>query len=433
MSLAETRGRCPTSRERISPGTPQSSTCKASFLRYLINSPDSGAEFSNAARFFTSPRPSTKDGCETNSSAFGLTGGSAAFSVKHSSTHEHARKESISGDDTEARHRLEAEAIILPDRPLRVSDLDQSAQISSWIKKPLYYTHHRRENYEQLSQAIRLPPTQRHVNFTASEGASWDCIADNAFQASQKLLRRHGTMVVLLYCVSCNPFHLGDIDVLKRARASLETLKRVCVVGALVVPLSDAALRDAGTQEDRRLPFTLRRDLARNVLKGAQQDDWVIVDTCLGVAEDQTRSEGCMNNVVGSIAPFVSVYARGRLHSREHDIRVVEVHAQDSIEGSTAGRPFDQLHVHSDKAATNPVYGPHGVKPGLAAVGTLVVDVPKSAQCDDLVWSAVKNPRDRTLLNALERFCGPMGARMIAHWASRKPSVKRGKSKLLSS
>jgi len=344
--------------------------------------------------------------------------------VKPPSALDPSRAEGVIVDDSEA--------IILPERPLRVSDLDQSEQISSWNKKPLYYTHHLKKDYEQLSQVIRLPPTQRHVNFTASEGASWDCIADNAFQGSQKLLRQHGTMVVLLCCVPCNPFHLGDVDVLKRARSSLETLKNVCVVGALVVPSSDAALRDRGAGEDRRLPFILRRDLARNVLKGAQQDKWVVVDTCLGTAEDQIRSEGCMQKVDGSIAPFVSVYARGRLHSKGHDIRVVEVRSQDPIEGSTAGRRFDQLHVNASKVASNPVYGPHGVKPGLAAVGTLVVDVPKNAQCDDLVWSAVKNPRDRTLLNALERFCGPAGARMIAHWASGQSKLKSRKTKLLS-
>jgi len=403
---------------------PGNSTSKSTFLRYLIHSsPSSTAEFSNAARFYTSPRPSTTDG-ETDSSAFGLTGGSAVFFAKSPPTIDSCRIEGVVVDDSEA--------IILPERPLRVADLDQSEQISSWIKKPLYYTHHRKENYEQLSQVIRLPPAQRHVHFTASEGALWDCIADNAFQASQKLSRRHGTMVVLLYCVPANPFHLGDVDVLKRAKASLEALDRVCVVGALVVPFSDAALRDAGAGEDRRLPFTLRRDLARNVLKGAQQESWVVVDTCLGTAEDQARSEGCMQSVAGSIAPFVSVYARGRLHSKEHDIRVVEVRAQDSIEGSAAGRPFDQLHVNSGKVASNPVYGSHGVKPGLAAVGTLVVDVPKSAQCSDLVWSAVKNPRDRMLLNALERFCGATSARMIALWASQRSTAKGRKTKMLS-
>lgn len=312
------------------------------------------------------------------------------------------------------------------DRPLKVADLDQKEQAESWIKRPLYYTHHRKAKHEQLSQVIRLPPMHRYVQFTASEGASWDCIADNAFHASQKAPGKRLTIVVLLYCVPCNPFHLGDVDALKRARVSLDTLKDVAVVGALVVPFSDEAMKERGTSEDRRLPFTLRRDLTRNVLQTAQQDDWVVVDTCLGTALDQTRPEGCMQQVSGSIAPFVSVYAKARLHGREHSIRVVEVRSEDPIEGSSVGQPFDQLHVSPSKSASSPSHGPAGVQPGLASVGTLVVDVPKQSRCDHLIWCAVKQPQDRTQFQTMERFCGTSGARMIADWSNKRRHGKRG-------
>jgi len=193
----------------------------------------------------------------------------------------------------------------------KVSDLDQSVseQMASWIKKPLYYTHHRKPGRAQLSQELRLPSMHGHVQFSASEGASWECIADNAFIASQKFPGKRLTIVVLLYCHACNPFHLGDVDVLKRARASLDTLTDVAVVGALVVPISDEAMKERGTSEDRRLPFTLRRDLTRTVLETAKQDSWVVVDTCLGTATDQARAEGCMQHIAGSIAPYVSIYA----------------------------------------------------------------------------------------------------------------------------
>jgi hypothetical protein len=270
----------------------------------------------------------------------------------------------------------------------------------------------------------------RHVQFTASEGASWDCIADSALVATQKSPKKRLTIVVLLYCIPCNPFHLGDLDVLKRARASLDALSDVAVVGALVVPTSDESLRERGTTEDRRLPFLLRRDLTRTVLQAAQQDSWVVVDTCLGTAPDQARSEGCMQHVAGSIAPFVSVYARGRLHSRQHDIRVVEVRSEDPIEGSRAGRAIDELHVSPSKLASSPRHGPVDEKPGLDTVGTLVVDVPKQSQCDDLIWCAVKQPQDRQLFQALERLCGANGARMIADWSNKRSSTRRGKAKL---
>jgi len=319
------------------------------------------------------------------------------------------------------------------DQPLKVTDLDQSDQAASWIKKPLYYTHHRKPNREQLTQELRLPAMHRHVQFSASEGASWECIADNAFVASQKSPGKRLTIVVLLYCLPCNPFHLGDVDVLKRARASLDTLTDVTVVGALVVPLSDEALKEQGTPEDRRLPFALRRDLTRTVLQTAQQDSWVVVDTCLGTASDQTRTEGCMQNVAGSIAPFVSIYARGRLHGREHDIRVVEVQCQDPIEGSRASQPYDQLHIGPGRSARNQglSHGPDGVKPGLAAIGTLVVDVPKQSQCDDLIRNAVKQPQDRQFFQAVERFCGLSGAKMIADWSNKRSNGERGRKSLI--
>jgi hypothetical protein len=272
----------------------------------------------------------------------------------------------------------------------------------------------------------------QQVQFTASEGASWEGIAENAFLASQKAPGRHLTIVVLLYCMPCNPFHMGDVDVLKRAKASLDTFSDVAVVGALVVPCSAETLKIRGTSEDRRLPFELRRDLTRTVLRDAQQDDWVVVDTCLGTASDQTGTHvGCMQKVPGSIAPFVSVYARGRLHGRQHDIRVLEVRCEDPIEGSSIGRPFDQLHVSPGKSGTNPTHGPGSEKPGLASVRELVVDVPKQSQCDDLIWCAVKQPLDRQLYFAMERLCGANGARMIEKWATRASTSPQRRNNLM--
>lgn len=319
----------------------------------------------------------------------------------------------------------------LPDRPVQVSDLDQSEQKASWVKKPLYYTHHRKPNHEQLSQVIRLPPMYQEVQFTASEGACWDRIAENVLQASQKHPAKRLSIVVLLYCFPCNPFHMGDVGTLKRAKASLSTLKDVVVVGALVVPFSDQALKERGVPEDRRLPFTLRRDITRNVLKSAQQDDWVIVDTCLDSASDEARSEGCMQNVAGSIAPFVSIYARGRLHGRNHEIRVVEMRCEDPIETMRTGQSIDQVHVGPDKSERAPSHGPLGEKLDLGSVGTLVVDVPKQSQCDHLIWCTVKQPQEKQLYSALERFCGTSAARMIADWANKRPSTKIRKTKLI--
>jgi len=337
---------------------------------------------------------------------------------------------SSAGNTDAADLLMASESPALSERPLRVSDLDQSEQTESWIKKPLYYTHHRKPKHEQLSQVIHLPPMQRNWRFKASEGASWDCIAENAFQAMQLRPETHMHVIVLLYCVPCNPFHLGDVDVLKRARASLEALPDVAVIGALVVPTGEATMRENGVLEDRRLPYALRRDLARCVLKAAEQTSWVIVDTCL---------EGCMKNVPGSIAPFLSVYARGRLHGRGYETRIVEVKAEDPItgSGSRGARPFDHFHVSPVTfrggvgQSTSEELSKHAVqKVTLDAVGTLIVDVPKQTQCDDLIWSAVKSPQEKQHYATLERFCGTGGARLIMDWANSK-GLTRGKTKLL--
>lgn len=339
-----------------------------------------------------------------------------------------------SGRESSARNHEDQEWLTataaLSERPLRVSDLDQSEQFESWIKKPLYYTHHRKPKDEQLSQVIHLPPMQRNWRFKASEGASWECIAENAIQATQARPRVHLHAIVLLYSVPCNPFHFGDVDVLKRARVSLEDLPNVCVIGALVVPPSDATMRERGVSEDRRLSYALRRDLARCVLRAAEQTSWVIVDTCL---------EGCMKNVPGSIAPYVSVYARGRLHGQGYETRVVEVKAEDPImgSGSRGARPFDHFHIGPgnflggvDQSASEEPSEHAAQKVKLDAVGTLIVDVPKQVYCDDLIWSAVKSPQVKQHYTTLERFCGTEGARLIMDWATSK-GFTRGKTKLL--
>lgn len=307
-------------------------------------------------------------------------------------------------------------------RPVQVSELDRREQTESWIKRPLYYTHHRKPKSEQLSQMIRLPEMQRSCRFKASGGASsWDSIAENAFQAMELHpldIKKHINVVILLYCVPCNPFHLGDIDVLKIAKTSLEALPDVYVVGALVVPCSDAALRDKGIAEDRLLPYALRRDLACCVLDEAGHKSWTIVDTCM---------EGCMKDVPGSIAPFVSVYARGRLHHRGYETRLVEVRAEDPVTGSGSRdtRPFDHFHVSPGSSRGGNYAGQElrsraGQQVTLDAIGTLIVDLPKQTQCDDLIWSSVRSPEKKEYCATLERFCGARGAQLIAEWAKNR-------------
>lgn len=306
--------------------------------------------------------------------------------------------------------------------PLRVSDLDQSEQTESWIRRPMYYTHHLKPEREQLSQVIQLPPTQRCHRFKASAGASWEPLADNATVAAQKHPLHHITATVLLCVMPCNPFHLGEIDCLKRAKAAIEAFPHVAVIGALIVPHSDADLRQRGVTDDRRLPFALRRALARSVIEAAGQENWVIVDSCL---------EGCMQHVPGSIAPFVSVYARGRLHGSHYDVRVVELRTEDPVEGPVGCRPFGHLRVAPHTGGDAAPHISQGLT--LGAVSTVVVDAPKQSQCDDLLWSAVRNPQDRSLLVSLERLCGAAGAKLIAEWAKERGKFMRGKSTLLAS
>jgi len=180
-------------------------------------------------------------------------------------------------------------------------------------------------------QDFRFP---RHVEiprYRAGEGApGWDMIAENAAATDFSKLQRPTSMlqsgwapaegIIILYCQPCNPFHLGDVDVLMRARTALNALPHVAVLGAIVVPWSDDALRQCNVSDQRRLPFALRRSAASNVIKCAEQDGWIAIDPCM---------EGSMKGATDSLVPYIRDYARCKLNRCGWEVRVTEICAQD--------------------------------------------------------------------------------------------------------
>ena len=56
---------------------------------------------------------------------------------------------------------------------------------------------------------------------------------------------------------------MDDVAVLRNARAAVELLPKFEVAGAMVVPYSDATLRERGVPEQRRMPFAVRQAFAK--------------------------------------------------------------------------------------------------------------------------------------------------------------------------
>lgn len=312
---------------------------------------------------------------------------------------------------------------------MQVSDLDWSLATESWLKQPIYFSYQAKPNCEHLVQNINLPPMHRGHRFRADEGASWDCIAENAIQATHKhydkeymdKARTYGAetksilVIVLLYASRCNPFTLMDLDVLRRARSALEDgYTKVAVAGAVVVPCSDSALAKSGAhgrQSGRHLDFPLRVEVAREVIASARESKWVLVDSCM---------EGCLRRTPGKVSPYVAVYAKGRLHNAHYEPRVLEVCAEDVHETRPkAERAFGRLYV-------DPVERP-SVRPPLDSVVAVQVAVPKQSLCNELLEDALRKPTDVNNFATLDRFCGKASARLIHdRFRMRLGQIRRG-------
>jgi len=273
-------------------------------------------------------------------------------------------------------------------------------------------------------QDFRFPRNVEVPRYRAGEGAlGWDMITENAattdFAKLQQPISGHQSDcdfapaegIVILYCQPCNPFHLGDVDVLVRARKALNALPHVAVLGALVVPWSDDALRQCNVSDQRRLPFAVRRSAASDILRIAEQDGWIAVDPCM---------EGSMKGATGSLVPYIRDYARCKLSRGNWEVRVLEVCAQDPRDCPSSITRGNNMRVpvacYGKKRRGQGASPPAGF---LGLEGAVVVDVPKQEHFNDLLQCAVAQAHDSSWHIILERACGSKPACLIRDWATR--------------
>eukprot|EP00927_Polykrikos_kofoidii_P051489 TRINITY_DN45281_c0_g1_i1.p1 TRINITY_DN45281_c0_g1~~TRINITY_DN45281_c0_g1_i1.p1 ORF type:complete len:433 (+),score=83.18 TRINITY_DN45281_c0_g1_i1:133-1299(+) len=130
------------------------------------------------------------------------------------------------------------------------------------------------------------------------------------------------TGVVLFYCTACNPFLLVEIDALRQARNVVDALPTTVVLGALVVPHSDATLREDGVDAARHLSFSDRVTLASMTIAAAGDDSWICVEPC---------SDGCLAGCTLPVGPIIQVYAKCRLGGPVVEPRMLEVVIEDPV------------------------------------------------------------------------------------------------------
>lgn len=205
----------------------------------------------------------------------------------------------------------------------------------NWLERP---------SETPVEDKLQVPKTEPARVFQAGDGANWEALASNAQEAALKLRRaaeassssqRHAarlntsstekailTGAILVYYTSANPLHLCEIDALRQAKVTLETMSQVAVVGAIVMPHADSYLTDRFVEDTRRLKFNDRLTLARMVISAAEEDSWILVDPCM---------EGCLKGHDGKVTPLITTYAKGRLRSPVLDPRVLQVVLEDPV------------------------------------------------------------------------------------------------------
>lgn len=185
-----------------------------------------------------------------------------------------------------------------------------------------------------------------NYRYKGAESGIWDIIQERALQEIQsrrtkalqklyyeKLASKPGglisaftdmTIVILVLSAPCNPLHLGEVDVLKRAKVALEVFSGVSVVAAVVVPHASKTLRAAETAgEIRHFPFHVRMNVAKAVIKASGEDSWIMIDGC---------QEGCLAGAPGDLLGYLREYAKSRLYEKgSAQPLLVEVLSEDSL------------------------------------------------------------------------------------------------------
>jgi len=313
------------------------------------------------------------------------------------------------------------------------------ADFGSITKRPLVSSMEMSTGGDSDNNSFHIPAPGKYerVRYRAIEGPLWDVFAENAHAAAARLdlkvpqksinallkdakkssnkayvgymptdarnvpAVKAVTMCVLLYSAPCNPFHMGDIEVLRKAKEAVEQLPKCEVAGVMVLPHSDGKLKERNIKDKRRMPFALRQAIARSVINFAGESKWIVVDCCMQVG-------GSLDNAPDRPSTYIGEYARSRLQDTRWDVRVIEVRCEDPADVSESMRPLNDFFV-----------GPHGVSEGatLGAQSTVLVGMPKQSFCDELLANAVVQAPSQAVAVVLERLCGPTAASMISEWA----------------
>eukprot|EP00929_Paragymnodinium_shiwhaense_P052539 TRINITY_DN26317_c0_g1_i1.p1 TRINITY_DN26317_c0_g1~~TRINITY_DN26317_c0_g1_i1.p1 ORF type:complete len:496 (+),score=85.91 TRINITY_DN26317_c0_g1_i1:103-1590(+) len=322
---------------------------------------------------------------------------------------------------------------------------------------------------------VNLPPAPLVRTFQAGEGACWEIMADVAMAkslmcgkvevdgkggfGSRTSLTRGITGVVLVYFASCNPIFLCELDALRHARATVDTIPDTAVLGTLIVPQSDRYLQRQGLDPERIMPFPERVKLTRSIIQSAGDSTWLFVEPCM---------EGCLLGSKEPAIPLIATYAKGRIGGPLADTRVIEVILEDPVYSNgvfsfnqiragmapTRPRPVDQWRA-SEAAAEgggghassvplqNRVVPPkhayvgglrsNGGAEGVAGVSplnelgnatTVVVDVPKFSSCVDFLWAAVKEPTVGLHAQSLATMLGEKGLAELKSIQERKSELR---------
>lgn len=262
--------------------------------------------------------------------------------------------------------------------------------------------------YSLSDEACRgsdLLPKGPEIRFIADEQASWDGIAENAFKLAREFGNEKITAVVLVYEAACNPLHVMDLEMLRRARLTLQGFPSLLVAGTVIIPQSEVCLQAAGVAP--RLGFETRVAVARCVLAEGNEQDWVVVDPC---------REGCLFEA-GDALPFLASYARARLHGNHLEPRMLRVCAEDALScPEVASRVFGELRVPPTK--DGPCVALASLRErsmSLEDVSAIIVEMPKRSDCDEILRAAVRQCSSRAVepMALLERLCGSKASRLI--------------------
>lgn len=274
--------------------------------------------------------------------------------------------------------------------------------------------------------------------------------------------------IVLLYIAPCNPLTLFELAALRHARNAVGAVHGATVIGTMVLPYNDAMLQ-ASQPKERRLVFSQRVMLTRLIISNVKEESRIFVDIGL-----EGSLKGCSpDRIIGAMA----TYAKNLVRSSRVVPKVIQVLLEDPVYRHAKGRhlclmvgaplqgaaQLDVLRgpvgevvakvdlVSEESAAVRRLSAiltsTNFAKPApdvadsfiseetrkaldaffqkladvldtarrskFATVDKVVVDMLKWSQLEALLKDAVRQPRDFSYFQVLERMCGTEVATQI--------------------